>query len=337
MAPGPNASGSGAGLSLFIQVRGRGIPRSSRYQSPPLSPVPNGMQVKLSGVLDSSPVLMLQKRRGSDTSCCDLLRSGLPRISWGCCSLLQLALGLAMLHTSACKEERRMNPHQQSRWRRIGRQVLWAAGVIVAVSAVVFIVNRFFVHHPLWDWLKLLIVPAVLAGGAIWFNAQQREREQETANNRAQDETLQAYLDGMAELLTDRDRPLHRAQVGDSLSTVARARTLTVLARLEGKRKRSVVQFLYETGLIAADRLVLDLSGADLSGADLSGAILSGANLRKAILYQADLRGVWEWTADQLSKAKILEGAIMPNGQKYEDWVKSKDRVKGEEKNSGPS
>jgi len=27
----------------------------------------------------------------------------------------------------------------------------------------------------------------------------------------------------------------------------------------------------------------------------------------------------------------------MPNGQKYEDWVKSKDRVKGEEKNSGPS
>ena len=320
-----------------------------------------------------------------------------------------------------------MNPHQQSRWRRIGRQVLWAAGVIVAVSAVVFIVNRFFVHHPLWDWLKLLIVPAVLAGGAIWFNAQQREREQETANNRAQDETLQAYLDGMAELLTDRDRPLHRAQVGDSLSTVARARTLTVLARLEGKRKRSVVQFLYETGLIAADRLVLDLSGADLSGADLSGAILSDANLsgavlsdaslggadlsgavlsdailsgavlrvailgravlirtyldqadlgrsilteavlgqadlsgadlrgaildeadlrgailgranlRKAILYQADLRGVWEWTADQLSKAKILEGAIMPNGQKYEDWVKSKDRVKGEEKNSGPS
>jgi len=299
--------------------------------------------------------------------------------------------------------------------------------VIVAVSAVVFIVNRFFVHHPLWDWLKLLIVPAVLAGGAIWFNAQQREREQETANNRAQDETLQAYLDGMAELLTDRDRPLHRAQVGDSLSTVARARTLTVLARLEGKRKRSVVQFLYETGLIAADRLVLDLSGADLSGADLSGAILSDANLsgavlsdaslggadlsgavlsdailsgavlrvailgravlirtyldqadlgrsilteavlgqadlsgadlrgaildeadlrgailgranlRKAILYQADLRGVWEWTADQLSKAKILEGAIMPNGQKYEDWVKSKDRVKGEEKNSGPS
>jgi len=274
--------------------------------------------------------------------------------------------------------------------------------VIVAVSAVVFIVNRFFVHHPLWDWLKLLIVPAVLAGGAIWFNAQQREREQETANNRAQDETLQAYLDGMAELLTDRDRPLHRAQVGDSLSTVARARTLTVLARLEGKRKRSVVQFLYETGLIAADRLVLDLSGADLSGADLSGAVLSDAilsgavlrvailgravlirtyldqadlgrsilteavlgqadlsgadlrgaildeadlrgailgraNLRKAILYQADLRGVWEWTADQLSKAKILEGAIMPNGQKYEDWVKSKDRVKGEEKNSGPS
>ena len=203
-----------------------------------------------------------------------------------------------------------MDQQQQSRWRRLGRQVLWAAGVIVAVSAVVFIVNRFFVHHPLWDWLKLLIVPAVLAGGGIWFNAQQREREQETAKNRAQDETPQAYLDGMAELLTDRDRPLHRAQVGDSLSSVARARTLTVLSRLNGERKARVVQFLHESGLIAADRLILDLSGA---------------NLRGAILDEADLRGVWEWTADQLSKAKTLEGATMPNGQKYEDWLKDKE------------
>src|SRR5215203_5248310 len=140
-------------------------------------------------------------------------------------------------------KERRMNQQLQSRGRRIGRKILWTVGVVVTVAAVVFVLNRFFVHHPLWDWLKLLIVPAVLAGGGIWFNAQQREREQETAKNRAQDETPQAYLDGMAELLTDRDRPLHRAQVGDSLSSVARARTLTVLSRLNGEHKARVVQF----------------------------------------------------------------------------------------------
>jgi hypothetical protein len=43
---------------------------------------------------------------GSDTSCCDSLRPRLPRISWGCCSLLQHALCRAMLHTSPRREEK---------------------------------------------------------------------------------------------------------------------------------------------------------------------------------------------------------------------------------------
>jgi hypothetical protein len=33
----------------------------------------------------------------------------------------------------------------------------------------------------LWDWLQLLIIPAVLAGGGLWFNHQQREQELQTA------------------------------------------------------------------------------------------------------------------------------------------------------------
>jgi uncharacterized protein YjbI with pentapeptide repeats len=51
------------------------------------------------------------------------------------------------------------------------------------------------------------------------------------------------------------------------------------------------------------------LSGADLSGADLSGADLTGA------------QGV---TQKQLDQAAFLERATMPNGQKYEEWLKSK-------------
>jgi hypothetical protein len=210
-----------------------------------------------------------------------------------------------------------VDPQQQSRWRRIGRQALWILGGLVAVSAAVFVINRFFVHHPLWDWLKLLIVPAVLAGGGLWFNAQQREREQQTAHNRAQDETLQAYLDGMAELLTDKDQPLHRAQQGDSLSTVARARTLTVLGRLDGGRKRSVLQFLYESGLIHTEEALLNesdliekrhnivsLAPADLSEANLHKAILIRANLMGAHLIGANLMGANLMGAD-------LSGAIL--------------------------
>src|SRR5215213_3477259 len=149
----------------------------------------------------------------------------------------------------------------------------------------------------------------------------QRQRELVLAEQRAQDEALQEFLDHMSQLLTDEARPLHRAQLGDSLSTVARARTLTVLTRLDGDRKGSVVRFLYESGLITKNRLILDLRSADLSRANLSGANLSGAYLR-------DATGV---TKEQLGQARSLEGATMSSGQKYEDWLKSR----GEE-NSGP-
>jgi hypothetical protein len=206
-------------------------------------------------------------------------------------------------------------------WRPTPRQGLWAIRVAILLSLLFAVGYAYGVT--LWDWIKLLIVPAVIAGGGLWFNTQQREREQQTANNRAQDEALQAYLDGIAELLTDKDQPLHSAQPGDSLSTVARARTLTVLGRLDGGRKRSVLQFLYEAGLIYKEHTFLDesalierrhkivsLQQADLSGADLSGAVLSWA------------KGITNVEVEQ--KAHFLEGATMPNGQKYEDWLKDK-------------
>jgi uncharacterized protein YjbI with pentapeptide repeats len=147
----------------------------------------------------------------------------------------------------------------------------------------------------LWDWLNLLVVPVVIAGVGIWFNRQQRERELEIAEHRTQDEALQAYLDVMSQLLTDEKRPLRRAQIGDSLSSVARARTVTVLPRLDGERKARVVQFLYESGLIAKKRPIIDLLRADLRGADLQdaglrGADLQGANLNGADLFMADLK-----------------------------------------------
>ena len=60
-----------------------------------------------------------------------------------------------------------------------------------------------------------------------------------------------------------------------------------------------------------------DLSGADLSGADLSGADLSGADLSGADLNEADLSDVKGVTDEQLSQAKSLKGATMPNGPKH--------------------
>jgi hypothetical protein len=232
----------------------------------------------------------------------------------------------------------------------------WAGG---AVLTLLFLVNYLFIHHPLWDWLKLLIVPAILAAGGLWFNAQQRDREQKLANERAQDEALQAYFDQMGQLLLDKDTQLRQSKEDDEVRTLVRAWTLTVLQRLDRRRKRTVVQFLYEAGLIYKEQTVVslkqtsldgvdlfkadlnraNLSGAKLTYADLRWANLSGANLERAELSMANLGGANLYDARRITNEKLerqalsLAGATMPNGQKYEDWLKSR----GEDgKNSEP-
>ena len=213
-----------------------------------------------------------------------------------------------------------MNQGQQSRWRPTRRQVLWIVGVVIALLVATIVLgyvlewdwtglvkDKAYTKRTLWDWLQLLIIPAVLAGVGLWFNRQQREQELQTADSRAQDEALQAYLDQMSDMLIpNNDQPsLSDEHPPESLKTVARARTLTVLPRLDSGRKARVVQFLHESGLLTVDSRLLDLSGADLS--------------------RTDLRAARGWTEEQLRTARSLEGATMPNSQKYEDWLKDKE------------
>jgi uncharacterized protein YjbI with pentapeptide repeats len=134
----------------------------------------------------------------------------------------------------------------------------------------------------------------VIAAGGLWFNsqqrarelridAQQREREQDIVQQRAQDEAVQAYLNHIGELLLDEDKPLRQSIEGDKPRTLARARTLTVLRRLDGERKCSVVTFLYEAALISKDHLILNLRHSDLSGVNLAMTNLGGVNLSVAL------------------------------------------------------
>jgi uncharacterized protein YjbI with pentapeptide repeats len=77
---------------------------------------------------------------------------------------------------------------------------------------------------------------------------------------------------------------------------------------------------LSDANLFSADLSDANLIGADLSRADLSEANLVGANLENANLGGAD--GITNAELEQ--QALSLVGADMPNGQKYEDWLKSK-------------
>jgi uncharacterized protein YjbI with pentapeptide repeats len=72
------------------------------------------------------------------------------------------------------------------------------------------------------------------------------------------------------------------------------------------------------------------LPGADLSDADLFEADLSGAYLREADLSGANLVKA-EATPEQLEQAKSLKDAYMPNGQKYEEWLKDREKRQQDE------
>jgi hypothetical protein len=199
---------------------------------------------------------------------------------------------------------------------QIRRQLLGAGAAVALMVGTVLVGYRYGIT--LWDWIKLLIVPAVIAGGGLWFNRQQRERETEIAEQRAQDEALQAYLDQMSTLLLEKN--LRSSEEASEVRTLARARTLTVLRRLDGERQGRVLQFLHESRVIDKENLVLDLRGADLRGAYLRHADLSGANL-----FGANLFGAVGLTNEMLDQqAKSLEGATMPNGHRYEVWLESK-------------
>ena len=174
---------------------------------------------------------------------------------------------------------------------------------------------REFGGKTVWDWLQLLVVPLMLALITVVFawqqdarqqqiESQRAEAERKLAQQRAQDEALQAYLDQMSSLLLEKD--LRTSEESSEVRTLARARTLTVLGRLDPSRKTAVMVFLIEAELVqgAEGRAPIvslmdaDLSNANLHGADLRGAQLIGANLSNAFLKVADLREADLFLAD---------------------------------------
>jgi hypothetical protein len=84
--------------------------------------------------------------------------------------------------------------------------------------------------------------------------------------------------------------------------------------------------------LSEANLFSADLSDANLIGADLSRAVLDNANLSNAVLDNANLGGADGITNEELEQqSSSLEGATMPNGQKYEDWLKDREKRQQDE------
>jgi uncharacterized protein YjbI with pentapeptide repeats len=186
------------------------------------------------------------------------------------------------------------------------------------------------------DWLPLfgaLLVPIAIAAGTWWITLQQGKiedrrahqaqmienrraaAERELAEKQAQDKVVQAYLDQMNSLLLN--KKLLVSEQGDPVYTLAQARTATVIARLDARHNKHVMQFLMSSGLgkksPEGDQLDQEfcgekttseepsphlLSGADLSGVDLSGVALNCADLSGSTLVDANLSGAFLNSAD---------------------------------------
>jgi uncharacterized protein YjbI with pentapeptide repeats len=197
----------------------------------------------------------------------------------------------------------------------------------------------------LWDWLELLIIPLVLAGGAFYLQRSERaverkaaedraQLERELATDRQQEAALQAYLDRMAELLLN-----ERSLKSQKVLNVARVRTLTTMRGLNAPRNGIVLRFLRDIGLVGKkeSNLFVDanLEGADLKGVNLentnmAGVSLKGANLAVASLTGANLAGA---VLDRVNLARAimvaanLERAILEDAN-LEDAILSRSNLK---------
>lgn len=205
----------------------------------------------------------------------------------------------------------------------------------------------------LWDWLQLLIIPAVLALGAWWLKREESKLEKRMALEVERKNLIATYFDRLQELLLEYNL---KDRTKEEIIEIARARTLQVLRNLDGQRKGHVIRFLVDTGVLAQKddkgRFIsyIRLSYADLSNAYLENVHLEGVNLwcanlenanlknahlnytnlsyafmKGTIFEQADLSGAnLEKTIVepiQLINARSLKNAVMPDGLVYERWL----------------
>lgn len=150
----------------------------------------------------------------------------------------------------------------------------------------------------------------MLAIGGFWLSQIQKSNEQRTTTDNQREAALQEYINKMSELLLVSQ--LRGSAENDEVRKIARARTLTVLHRLDANRKGSLLQFLHESDLTS----IIDLSEADLKGANLRTRYLAGASLYAANLEGADLSFAYLGASSNKRKTNLI-GANLSKATLY--------------------
>jgi uncharacterized protein YjbI with pentapeptide repeats len=200
------------------------------------------------------------------------------------------------------------------------RTIVVVAFALVGATVLIIVGYRVgwtgFTGKTLWDWLQLLIIPLVLAVGALLFNLATTRTEQKIASDKQREDLLQTYLDRISELLLEKQ--LHsptppyeiRGVTRDEVRNVARVRTITILFQLDARRIGYVFAFLREAGLMSTtSESIVSLKQANLNKINFSQAVITEVDLRQADLRQAILNGATLRQAD-LSSATLREADL---------------------------
>lgn len=145
----------------------------------------------------------------------------------------------------------------------------------------------FYPAKKLWDWMELLLIPALLATLAFFFSRAQSHREIALGLLNKREQALQDYFSYMTQLLVNTD--CQNEDNVESAQRLARVRTITLLEMLEGRQKGYVVMFLVEAGLVDRDSPLINLERANLQSLELEPGDYSMCNFHGVNLYGANL------------------------------------------------
>lgn len=185
----------------------------------------------------------------------------------------------------------------------------------------------------IWDWMQLLIIPFVLTVGGLLYSNYQHNVDQQTALDQQQATILQTYIDNIQDLLLNHNllgtSPKPKNDTDKALiqevQDLAKARTVTAVQRLDPDRKGILLQFLYTSGLITVDKVVVSLDKVDLSGIRISDVpdssinvmvqnYMPGIDLQGANLNLADLQDMNFVNAN-------LAFTLLQNANLSQDWL----------------
>lgn len=197
--------------------------------------------------------------------------------------------------------------------------VLFAYSVFkngIGLSSYVDSNNVFHPGKTLWDWLELLIIPALLGAVAWNFSDTQKNKELEISTKQFRENVMKDFITEISQYI--KNRSIYEIKDIHFIETI-RINTINTLRILDGEQKGQLIHFLYDSKLIGwkgdyesnyEEILpIIQLKDADLSNIKLSGTYsleiievcdktnpyfnvnLSGIDLSFTNLRNADLHG----------------------------------------------